>query len=124
TAHGMLKFLVEGGTVTLRSSRIIPMECAMISGPSTRPLKAGKILEEKTRVAIHLEYPEQTIFIRYDGRSTNHCGTLLEYPGEMPTCQAKEKRTSTRKKQSNPRRSGKTGGCQDHERCALPQLAI
>ncbi|GJS16794.1 reverse transcriptase domain-containing protein [Tanacetum coccineum] len=34
TAHGMLKFPVEGGTVTLQSSRVIPMECAMISGPS------------------------------------------------------------------------------------------
>ncbi|GKE83413.1 reverse transcriptase domain-containing protein, partial [Tanacetum coccineum] len=49
TAHGMLKFPAEGGIVTLRSSRIIPMECAMISGPSTRPLEAGKILEEKKR---------------------------------------------------------------------------
>ncbi|GJW22004.1 reverse transcriptase domain-containing protein, partial [Tanacetum coccineum] len=47
TAHGMLKFPVEGGTVTLRSSRIIPMECTMISGPSTRPPEVGKILEEK-----------------------------------------------------------------------------
>ncbi|GJU83684.1 hypothetical protein Tco_1286049 [Tanacetum coccineum] len=63
TTHGMLKFPVEGGTVTLRSNRIIPMECAMISGPSTRPPEAGKILEEKIRVAIHLEYPEQTIAI-------------------------------------------------------------
>ncbi|GJW70459.1 hypothetical protein Tco_0127376 [Tanacetum coccineum] len=63
TAHGMLKFPVEGGTVTLRSSRIIPMECAMISGPSTRPPEAGKTLEEKIRVAIHPEYPEQTIAI-------------------------------------------------------------
>ncbi|GKE44956.1 hypothetical protein Tco_1472240 [Tanacetum coccineum] len=62
-AHGMLKFPFEGGTITLRSSRIIPMECAMISGPSTRPLEAGKILEEKIRVAIHPEYPEQTIAI-------------------------------------------------------------
>ncbi|GJX66828.1 hypothetical protein Tco_0301171 [Tanacetum coccineum] len=53
TAHGMLKFPVEGGTVTLRSSRIIPMECAMISRPRTRPPEAGKILEEKIRVAIH-----------------------------------------------------------------------
>ncbi|GKC69713.1 hypothetical protein Tco_1115596 [Tanacetum coccineum] len=43
--------------------RIIPMECAMISGPSTRPPEAGKILEEKIRVAIHPEYPEQTIAI-------------------------------------------------------------
>ncbi|GJZ41940.1 reverse transcriptase domain-containing protein [Tanacetum coccineum] len=63
TAHGMLKFPVEGGTVTLRSSRIIPMECAMISGPSTRPPEVGKILEEKIKVAIHPEYPEQTIAI-------------------------------------------------------------
>ncbi|GJT74899.1 reverse transcriptase domain-containing protein [Tanacetum coccineum] len=28
TAHGMLKFLVEGGTVTLKSSRVIPLELA------------------------------------------------------------------------------------------------
>ncbi|GJV50674.1 reverse transcriptase domain-containing protein [Tanacetum coccineum] len=63
TAHGMLKFPVEGGTVTLRSSMIILMECAMIFGPSTRPPEVGKILEEKIRVAIHPEYPEQTIAI-------------------------------------------------------------
>ncbi|GJY01904.1 reverse transcriptase domain-containing protein [Tanacetum coccineum] len=63
TAHGMLKFPVEGGTITLRSSRVILMECAMIFGPRTRPLKAGKVLEEKIRVAIHPEYPEQTIAI-------------------------------------------------------------
>ncbi|GJZ78691.1 reverse transcriptase domain-containing protein [Tanacetum coccineum] len=31
-AHGMLKFPVTGGTVTLRSSRIIPLECTMVSG--------------------------------------------------------------------------------------------
>ncbi|GJZ65922.1 reverse transcriptase domain-containing protein [Tanacetum coccineum] len=63
TAHGMLKFPVEYGTVTLRSSRIIPMECAMISGPNTRPSEEGKILEEKISVAIHPEYLEQTIAI-------------------------------------------------------------
>ncbi|GJX74880.1 reverse transcriptase domain-containing protein [Tanacetum coccineum] len=36
TVHGMLKFPVKGGTMTLQSSRVIPMECAMISGPSTQ----------------------------------------------------------------------------------------
>ncbi|GJT24565.1 reverse transcriptase domain-containing protein [Tanacetum coccineum] len=96
TAYGMLKFPVEGGTVTLRSSRIIPMECAMISGPSIRPPEDGKILEEKIRVAIHPEYPEQTIAIcGDDGRSTKHRGTLLEYPGGMPTYQAKEDEEKT-----------------------------
>ncbi|GJX64274.1 reverse transcriptase domain-containing protein [Tanacetum coccineum] len=32
TTHGMLKFPVKGGTVTLQSSRVIPMECVMIFG--------------------------------------------------------------------------------------------
>nr|GEX74516.1 reverse transcriptase domain-containing protein [Tanacetum cinerariifolium] len=33
TAHGMLKFLASGGILTLQSSRIIPLECTMVSGP-------------------------------------------------------------------------------------------
>ncbi|GJR30442.1 hypothetical protein Tco_1106674 [Tanacetum coccineum] len=63
TAHGMLKFPVEGGTVTLQSSRVIPMECAMISGPSTQTPASNQVLEEKINIAIHPEYPEQTVAI-------------------------------------------------------------
>ncbi|GJX31922.1 reverse transcriptase domain-containing protein [Tanacetum coccineum] len=63
TAHEMLKFPIEGGTVTLRSSRVIPMECAMISRPSIQPPVTSQVLEEKIKVAIHPEYPEQTIAI-------------------------------------------------------------
>ncbi|GJZ78016.1 reverse transcriptase domain-containing protein [Tanacetum coccineum] len=63
TAHGMLKFPVTGGTVTLRSSRVIPLECAMISGPSTQQPVVDQGTEEKIQVAIHPEYPEQTIAI-------------------------------------------------------------
>ncbi|GJY13401.1 reverse transcriptase domain-containing protein [Tanacetum coccineum] len=59
----MLKFPVEGGTVTLRSSRVIPIEYAMISGPSTQSPVTSQVLEEKIKVAIHPEYPEQTIAI-------------------------------------------------------------
>ncbi|GJX59445.1 hypothetical protein Tco_0290835 [Tanacetum coccineum] len=33
TAHRMLKFPVTGGTLTLRNSKIIPLECTMVSGP-------------------------------------------------------------------------------------------
>ncbi|GJT59353.1 reverse transcriptase domain-containing protein [Tanacetum coccineum] len=61
--HGMLKFPVEGGTVTLQSSRVIPMECAMISGPSIQAPAVNQVLEEKINIAIHPEYPEQTIAI-------------------------------------------------------------
>ncbi|GJT30954.1 reverse transcriptase domain-containing protein [Tanacetum coccineum] len=63
TAHRMLKFPVKGGTVTIRSSRAIPMECAMISGPSTQHPVTSHVLEEKIKVSIHPEYPEQTITI-------------------------------------------------------------
>ncbi|GJV82340.1 hypothetical protein Tco_1522238 [Tanacetum coccineum] len=63
TVHGMLKFPVEDGTVMLQSSRVIPMECAMISGPSIQPLAVNQVLEEKINVAIHPEYPEQTVAI-------------------------------------------------------------
>ncbi|GJY35646.1 reverse transcriptase domain-containing protein [Tanacetum coccineum] len=62
TAHEMLKFPVTGKTVTLRSSRIIALECAMISGPRSQ-LVVDQDVEEKIQVAIHPEYPEQTIAI-------------------------------------------------------------
>ncbi|GJR69493.1 reverse transcriptase domain-containing protein [Tanacetum coccineum] len=63
TTHGMLKFLVTGGTVTLWSSRIIPLECVMISGPRTRHPVVDQGTKETIQVAIHPEYPEQTIAI-------------------------------------------------------------
>ncbi|GKA01068.1 reverse transcriptase domain-containing protein [Tanacetum coccineum] len=63
TAHGMLKFPVEGGTVTLQSSKVIPMECVMISGPSIQSPAVNQALEEKINIAIHPKYPEQTVAI-------------------------------------------------------------
>ncbi|GJQ98514.1 reverse transcriptase domain-containing protein [Tanacetum coccineum] len=154
TAHGMLKFPVEGGTVTLRSSRIIPMECAMISGPSTQPPKVGKILEEKIRVAIHPEYLKQIIAIGSTLTEKGHkklCTLLgqnldvfawkpsdimdvpatqnsvsnrLNVPGKVLTYQTKEEEASTGEEQSNPRRSKKVGRCRNNERSPLSQLDI
>ncbi|GKA74811.1 hypothetical protein Tco_0781113 [Tanacetum coccineum] len=63
TAHGMLKFPVTGRTVTLRSSRIIPLECTMVSGPGVSQPVINQVIEEKIQVAIHPEYLEQTIAI-------------------------------------------------------------
>ncbi|GKE22574.1 hypothetical protein Tco_1434086 [Tanacetum coccineum] len=59
----MLKFPVEGGTVTLWRNRVISMERAMIFGPGTQPPEISQVLEEKIKVAIHPEYPEQTIAV-------------------------------------------------------------
>ncbi|GKB18225.1 reverse transcriptase domain-containing protein [Tanacetum coccineum] len=63
TAHGMLKFPLTGRTVTLWSSMIIPLECTMVSGPGVSRPVINQVTEEKIQVAIHPEYPEQTVAI-------------------------------------------------------------
>ncbi|GJS35104.1 hypothetical protein Tco_0760332 [Tanacetum coccineum] len=69
TARGMLKFLVLGGILTLRSNMIVPLECTMVSGPEAQPSDVLQAAEERIKVAIHPKYREQTIEI---------CSTLTE----------------------------------------------
>ncbi|GKA91596.1 reverse transcriptase domain-containing protein [Tanacetum coccineum] len=79
TVYRMLKFPVTGGTITLRSSRIILLECTMVSRPRTRQPVINQVIEEKIKVAIYPEYLEQTIAIGStlieEGR-TELCGLL------------------------------------------------
>ncbi|GKC80379.1 reverse transcriptase domain-containing protein [Tanacetum coccineum] len=63
TAHGMLEILVERGVITLKSSRLVPLECAMVSGPEGTPLATKPITEERVKVMINQEYLEQTVMI-------------------------------------------------------------
>nr|GEY15387.1 reverse transcriptase domain-containing protein [Tanacetum cinerariifolium] len=62
-SHGMIKFSEAGGIVTLRSSRIIPLECSMVLEPGIPRPVINQVTEEKIQVAIHLKYLEQTIAI-------------------------------------------------------------
>nr|GEU41622.1 reverse transcriptase domain-containing protein [Tanacetum cinerariifolium] len=62
TVHGMLKFLVDGGIATIRSTILIPAECASVT---TSPVIPG---EEKSRpanftVALHPDIPNQEVVI-------------------------------------------------------------
>ncbi|GJX98926.1 reverse transcriptase domain-containing protein [Tanacetum coccineum] len=63
TAYGILKFPVLGGVLTLWSSRIIILECTMVSGPEAQPSDVIQAAEERIKVVIHPEYPEQSIAI-------------------------------------------------------------
>ncbi|GJZ15343.1 hypothetical protein Tco_0551020 [Tanacetum coccineum] len=58
TTHGMIKFPVTGGILTLSSSKIIPIECAMVSGLEDQPLPINKVKEERVKVAINPEHLE------------------------------------------------------------------
>ncbi|GJR18726.1 reverse transcriptase domain-containing protein [Tanacetum coccineum] len=72
TAHGMLKLLVEGGVITIKSSRLVPLECALV-------FELEPIVEERVKVAINPEFSEQTVMIgstlTEEGRN-NLCGLL------------------------------------------------
>ncbi|GJV91843.1 reverse transcriptase domain-containing protein [Tanacetum coccineum] len=49
TAHGMLKLLVEGGVITLKSNRLVPLECALVSGPEETPRLPNQRWKKKSR---------------------------------------------------------------------------
>nr|GEV40357.1 reverse transcriptase domain-containing protein [Tanacetum cinerariifolium] len=62
TVHGMLKFPVEGGIVTICSTTLIPTECTSVTTSSVIPR------EERTRpanftVALHPDFPDQEVVI-------------------------------------------------------------
>ncbi|GJY57702.1 reverse transcriptase domain-containing protein [Tanacetum coccineum] len=48
-AHGMLKFLVARRILTLKSSKIIPIECAAVSGPEGQPPAVNQAIEERIK---------------------------------------------------------------------------
>ncbi|GJR06617.1 hypothetical protein Tco_1259857 [Tanacetum coccineum] len=63
TAYKMLKLLILGGILTLWSIRIIPLKCTMISGVEALHSNVIRAMNKRIKVAIHSEYPEQTIII-------------------------------------------------------------
>ncbi|GKC85385.1 hypothetical protein Tco_1141102 [Tanacetum coccineum] len=126
TAHGILKFLISGGVLTLRSSKIIPLECTMVSGPEAQTSDVKRAAKEKNKVAIHLECPEKTIAIgstlTEEGRKA--FGESPESPRRMPSGQTKEKKPSTRKEQGNTRRSRITYRRLHNEGSPLSRLTV
>ncbi|GKA51553.1 reverse transcriptase domain-containing protein [Tanacetum coccineum] len=59
----MLKILVERGVITLKSSKLVPLECAVVFGPKEAPSATKPMIEERIKVAINPKYPEQTVMI-------------------------------------------------------------
>nr|GEZ90161.1 reverse transcriptase domain-containing protein [Tanacetum cinerariifolium] len=88
TAHEMLKFSFPRGILTLRSSKIIPLKCMIVSGPKAQPSASTRVAKEKIKVAIHLEYLEQTIAI---GSTLTEEGASVECSGRMPSSKTEEK---------------------------------
>ncbi|GKE63075.1 reverse transcriptase domain-containing protein, partial [Tanacetum coccineum] len=63
TVHGMLKFHADGGIVNIRSTILIPAECAtVITSPKEIPKEAG-VRHENLKVVIHPNFPDQEVAI-------------------------------------------------------------
>ncbi|GJW04479.1 reverse transcriptase domain-containing protein [Tanacetum coccineum] len=72
----MLKFSVDGGIVTIRSTILIPAECAMVTTSSKEILKEAEVRHENFKVALHLNFLNQEVAI----------GGTLSAKGQMELC--------------------------------------
>ncbi|GKF09070.1 reverse transcriptase domain-containing protein [Tanacetum coccineum] len=63
TAHGMLKFIVDGGIVNIRSTILIPTECATVITSSKEIPKDDRVRHENFKVALHSNFPDQEVAI-------------------------------------------------------------
>ncbi|GJR91245.1 reverse transcriptase domain-containing protein, partial [Tanacetum coccineum] len=63
-------------TTLLKSSKIIPIECAAVSGPEGQPSSVKQTIEERIKVAINPKYLEQTIMF----------GSTLSEKGQNKLC--------------------------------------
>ncbi|GKD76784.1 reverse transcriptase domain-containing protein [Tanacetum coccineum] len=59
TAHEMLKFPVDGGIVTIRSTIVIPAKCATVTTSSKEILKEAEVRQDNFKVALHPNFPDQ-----------------------------------------------------------------
>ncbi|GJV36741.1 hypothetical protein Tco_1409218 [Tanacetum coccineum] len=76
TAHGMLKFLVDGGVVTIFSTILMPNGCATITATSKDSMKKIEGGQENLKVAIHHDFPDQEVAL----------GGMLSIKGRTALC--------------------------------------
>nr|GEY45694.1 reverse transcriptase domain-containing protein [Tanacetum cinerariifolium] len=81
TAHEMLKFPVEGGIVTIRSTILIHAECTSVITSSAVPKEEGT-RPENFKVALHPDFPDQEVAIR--GTSEQAFKQLKQHLSELP----------------------------------------
>ncbi|GKC69501.1 reverse transcriptase domain-containing protein [Tanacetum coccineum] len=80
TAHEMLKFLVNGGIVTIRSTILTPTECATIAATPKDSTKKAEARYENFKVAIHPDFSDQEITIGGRGQAPERAKAIqVEY---------------------------------------------
>nr|GEV82660.1 hypothetical protein [Tanacetum cinerariifolium] len=78
TSHGMLKFLVEGGIVTISSTILIPTKYTLVI-TSSAVSKEERTRLDNFKVSLHPDFPDQEVAIRgtlSEKRRTELCSIL------------------------------------------------
>ncbi|GJZ61444.1 reverse transcriptase domain-containing protein [Tanacetum coccineum] len=76
TAYKMLKFSVNRGIVTIRSTILIPTEGATVTTSSKEILKEAEVRQENFKIALHRNFPDQEVAI----------GGMLSAKGRTKLC--------------------------------------
>nr|GEW23511.1 reverse transcriptase domain-containing protein [Tanacetum cinerariifolium] len=118
TAHGVLKFLVNGGIVTIRSTILMLTECTTIAATPKDQAKKAKARHKNYKVVINPGFLDQEITI--GGTISIKSRTKLE--GYSPVRQ--KTRAGPGARQCNQSRGTKTGGGRNFARSILPRLVI
>nr|GEW81286.1 reverse transcriptase domain-containing protein [Tanacetum cinerariifolium] len=80
-AHEMLKFPIDGGIITIRSTILIFAECAAVTTASKEILKEAEVRHKNFNVALHLNFLDQEVAIEETlsvTRRTGLCSILKE----------------------------------------------
>nr|GEV57419.1 hypothetical protein [Tanacetum cinerariifolium] len=107
TAHRMLKFSVNGGIVTIRSTILTPTECTTIAGTPKVHAKKAEARHENFKVEYH------------DRLSSTNSISEKDIP-----LSDRKNRPGPGERQGNPSRGTKTGRGRDSARSILPRLVI
>ncbi|GKF94679.1 hypothetical protein Tco_0284379 [Tanacetum coccineum] len=83
TAHRMLKFPVDEGIVTIRSTILIPAECATVITSSKEILKEAEFRHENFKVALHPKFPRSGGGNQRDAINERINGTMLAPEGKL-----------------------------------------
>ncbi|GKC86033.1 reverse transcriptase domain-containing protein [Tanacetum coccineum] len=95
TAHGMLKFPVDEGIVTIRSTVLVPTKCVTVITSSKEIPKERDAIRERTNRTMFT--PEEKLgyirmaAVRHDRSTAINNGTLTQYPGRVFVRSTEEK---------------------------------
>nr|GEU69686.1 reverse transcriptase domain-containing protein [Tanacetum cinerariifolium] len=90
TVHGMLKFPVEEGIATIRSTILISTECASVTTSSVIP-REEKTCPANFTAALHLDLPNQEVVIGGSLSDKGRTEAPTQHPGRILTGAAKKR---------------------------------